>query len=119
MRFMKPVDCPNACNFKALILALTLSVTLAAVVLFLGAGAVFGQMTTGTILGIVTDPSGAVIPGARVTITNLATGISTSFVTGNDGSYVVPYLIPGRYSASARVPDKGKSSARTRLSACH
>jgi hypothetical protein len=64
-------------------------------------GSAFGQMTTGTILGRVTDTSGASIPGAKVTITNTGTGISKSFVTGSDGSYVVPYLIPGMYAVSA------------------
>lgn len=62
----------------------------------------FAQMTTGTILGRVADPSGASIPEAKVTITNTGTGISASFVTGNDGSYVIPYLIPGTYSISAQ-----------------
>lgn len=67
-------------------------------------GSAFGQMTTGIILGTVTDSSAAVVPGAQATITNLGTGISTSFVTGSDGSYVVPYLIPGTYSVSVVKP---------------
>jgi hypothetical protein len=65
-------------------------------------GSAFGQMTTGTILGRVTDPSGGAIPGARVTVTDTGTGLSHTFVTGSDGSYVVPYLIPGTYSVSAQ-----------------
>lgn len=61
----------------------------------------FSQMTTGTILGTVVDTSGAAIPGAKVTVTNSGTGISKTFVTKDDGSYIIPYLIPGTYSITA------------------
>lgn len=58
------------------------------------------QVTTGTIEGRVTDASGAVVPGARVTITNPAQGLARTAITGEDGGYAVPQLPPGTYEIS-------------------
>ncbi len=58
----------------------------------------FGQGSTGSILGTVTDPTGAVIPGSQVTITNVDTGIANEVTTNEVGNYVVRFLQPGRYS---------------------
>jgi len=55
------------------------------------------QEARGTISGTVMDANKAVIPGAVVTITNLAMGISISVQTNDRGNYVVPLLIPGSY----------------------
>ena len=49
---------------------------------------VWGQNTTGTILGVIRDSSGAVIAGAKVRIANEATNISVSVVTNASGDYV-------------------------------
>lgn len=93
---------PSDLNNRSLKIILTFTLALGVSILLVGSGSALAQMTTGTILGNVTDPSGAVIPGAKVTVTNTNTGISTHFVTGSDGSYVVPYLIPGTYSVSVQ-----------------
>ncbi|MDP3001183.1 MAG: TonB-dependent receptor [Bryobacterales bacterium] len=58
---------------------------------------VFGQESRGSILGRVSDLSGAVIPGATVKITNTATGVNTPGATNEQGNYFAPYLIPGLY----------------------
>ncbi len=55
------------------------------------------QNITGTILGSVTDASGALIPGAEVTATNQQTSEFTKSTTGGLGTYEVPYLKPGVY----------------------
>lgn len=55
------------------------------------------QTTYGTILGNVEDSSGAVVPNANVTVTNLGTNVSSKVKTSAQGNYVVPNLIPGRY----------------------
>ena len=60
----------------------------------------FAQQTTGDILGTVTDPTGAVIPNARVTIVNLGTHESHHTVTSTGGDYVVNLLNPGTYSVT-------------------
>ena len=55
------------------------------------------QSTTGTILGQVSDPQGATIPKAIVTVTNTLTGESHSITTNDQGSYVIPHLPVGVY----------------------
>ena len=62
------------------------------------------QLQSGRILGTVFDPQRAGIPGATVTVTNLATNIARTVVTDSEGNYVVTPLDPGTYSVSAEVP---------------
>jgi outer membrane receptor protein involved in Fe transport len=59
-----------------------------------------GQTFRGTILGSVTDPSGAYVSGATVKVRNVATGIERTTVTSGDGSYRVPELPIGTYSVT-------------------
>ena len=59
------------------------------------------QVGTGTISGVVMDPSGAVVVGALVSITNSQTGVVTSATTNSQGRYVVPDLIVGTYDVQA------------------
>ncbi len=59
-----------------------------------------GQTFRGTILGSVTDPSGAVIAGATVKVRNVATGLERTTTTSADGSYSVPELPIGTYSVT-------------------
>lgn len=61
------------------------------------AAALSGQETRGTIVGRVSDPSGAVIPGATVVVTNTAMGTKTTIETNSDGFYQAAYLLPGAY----------------------
>ena len=63
---------------------------------------VYGQKITGTISGTVTDPSGAVLAGATVTITNTETGLVRTAVTNGSGAYNAPDLPPGIYSVVVR-----------------
>ena len=48
--------------------------------------------------GTVTDTSGAVIPGAPVTATNVETGVAQTAETNESGGFIFPYLTPGSYS---------------------
>jgi len=57
----------------------------------------FGQSTTGQIAGTVTDPNGAVVPGASVKATNIATNLTRETTTNDDGIYGFQALPPGRY----------------------
>ncbi|MBI3895656.1 MAG: TonB-dependent receptor [Acidobacteria bacterium] len=62
------------------------------------------QVTTGTILGTVSDSTGAVIPGATVTIRNVETGISRTVTSDAAGHYRAPQLGLGNYEITAEVP---------------
>ncbi len=74
----------------------------------------FAQTTvgTGSIVGTVSDPSGAVISGAKITITNVATGQVIELATNSSGSLNSGALLPGNYKT--RVSAKGFSSAEAR-----
>ncbi|MGA2908747.1 MAG: TonB-dependent receptor [Terracidiphilus sp.] len=58
------------------------------------------QSTTADVVGTVTDPSGAVVPGAKVTITNLETQVKEVTKSNQTGDYVFNLVDPGRYSVS-------------------
>jgi hypothetical protein len=58
---------------------------------------VSAQVTTASILGTVTDPSGAVVPGAQVKATQLETNFVRSAVTGSGGQYAIKFLPVGSY----------------------
>ena len=60
--------------------------------------------STATLRGTVYDPSGAVLPGVTVTATDPATGVKRSTVTGANGQYQIPQLIPATYKVEATAP---------------
>jgi carboxypeptidase family protein/TonB-dependent receptor-like protein len=61
------------------------------------------QEFRGSISGRVTEASGAAVPGATVTITNLATNTSTNATTNESGNYTAIYLNPGRYAVAVEA----------------
>src|SRR5581483_5301023 len=77
---------------------LRLGVLLAALVLLFAAQ---GLAQEATIVGTVTDPTGASVPNASITITNNDTGLSRTLTTSSDGQYVVPDLHIGHYTVKA------------------
>jgi hypothetical protein len=94
--------------------SLKLSISTAAAILVL---AVCGwlaraQSGAGSITGTVTDPSGAVIPGASVHVVNQGTGVTIDTKTNNVGFYDVPELFTGTYAVSASAPGM-KTSTQT------
>src|SRR5436190_15712347 len=70
------------------------------------------QTTSTAILGTVTDPTGAVVSGARVTLLQVQTGIKRSDVTSSSGDYVFPLLDPGEFAVT--VEAKGFKTETTR-----
>src|SRR3981189_117970 len=70
------------------------------VFVLLAAVSLSAQTFRGTILGTVTDPSGAVIAGAKVTAKNTGTGLERTTETSADGSYSLPELPLGSYSVT-------------------
>ena len=55
----------------------------------------FAQTITATIAGTVTDPNGAVVPGATVTATSIDTSLVKTATTDSEGRYTLPFLQPG------------------------
>lgn len=71
--------------------------------LVLFAGMLSAQIDQGSVVGTVTDASGAVIPGAAVTVTNKATGVAVKTVTNREGTYQVLSLNPGDYTIQVKA----------------
>ncbi len=62
-----------------------------------------GQAVTGTIVGTVTDSTGAIVSGAKVTISNTGTGLTRTFVSDKAGEYTAPSLPTGTYVVTAEM----------------
>ncbi|HVG39114.1 MAG TPA: carboxypeptidase regulatory-like domain-containing protein [Pyrinomonadaceae bacterium] len=56
-----------------------------------------------TLTGNITDPQGAVVVGAKITVKNLQTGDETSATSSDEGSYTIPSLLPGRYNVTVEA----------------
>src|SRR5579884_2986678 len=78
------------------------------VFLFIGvlatAALTFGQSATTSLHGTVTDPKGAVVAGAQVTISNPATGLSRATKSGDQGEYQFLELPPATYELTVKAP---------------
>lgn len=70
------------------------------VTVLLGGIRLFAQAASGTIVGTVSDSSGAVVGGATVVVTNVKTQVSSTWQTNESGEYTAPFLIPGTYQVS-------------------
>jgi hypothetical protein len=67
----------------------------------------FGQLSTAALNGVVRDPSGAVIPNAKVSLTAVDTRVVRTTISNNAGEYVFTSLIPGRYTVEAAASGFG------------
>lgn len=74
------------------------------------AASLFAQGNTGSILGTVTDATGAVVPGAAVTITNTRTGVKSDTKSDSVGNYLFNFLQPGVYRVDTEMSGFKKSS---------
>lgn len=66
--------------------------------------AIWAQGSGATVTGLVTDASGALVPGATVTVTNRGTAVASRTETNEAGLYILPTLIPGSYSLEVQKP---------------
>lgn len=83
------------------------SLSLMFVVLY-GASVMSAQTDRGSVSGIVTDPSGSGVTGAKITITNTSMGTQNSTVTTGAGDYTIPELAAGKYSVTVVAPGFSK-----------
>ena len=84
-------------------------VCIAAIICLCLALPVWAQRDMGTVLGTVTDASGAVVAGAKVTVTEDATQSSVSLTTDDSGNYIRPLLKPGLYTIEVELAGFKKS----------
>src|SRR3954468_14931381 len=62
---------------------------------------VWGQAVTASLVGTITDASGAVVVNAKIVITETNTGVSRTINTNESGNYALPNLPPGMYAVTA------------------
>lgn len=80
------------------------SASLTVYILLLSLSVAFAQTDTATITGTITDSTGAVLPGADVTVTDESTAIGQTVITNDAGIYVVALLKPGTYRVAVTLP---------------
>ena len=73
------------------------------ILLIAAAVCLWSQTETGQITGTVTDPTGAVVPKANVTVTNVANGTQRTATSSDAGDFVVPDLLAGNYSVTVQA----------------
>src|SRR5712691_2747556 len=95
-------------DFKA-----TMVVVLSLVLGLFFAPSLRAQVAGATLSGAVTDAQGGVVPGAKVSARNIATGISTDTTTNTSGAYTIVNLLPADYEVS--VSAAGFSTSATKL----
>ena len=77
---------------------------IAAAIAWLACAPLLAQVTSGTISGVVKDPSGAYINGATVTITDPSNGLTRTVTTSDSGEFSAPGLYPGTYTIKVESP---------------
>jgi hypothetical protein len=98
-------------HFRTMRRGMTAWVSLLALgILLVAARPAMGQAVNATLLGTVTDSSGAAVASAKVTITETNTGISRTSQTNDSGNYVFPDLPPGTYTVTAEQPGFKRAS---------
>lgn len=75
----------------------------------------YGQTATTSLRGVIKDPSGALVPGAKITIVNNATGASLSAVAGSTGLYAFPQIPPAKYHITATAMGFGDQTKTAEL----
>src|ERR1700719_1678213 len=84
---------------------LGLNILLAIVLFVMNGIPTLAQTITGSITGTVTDPSGALVADAKVTATNVLTGVATQTSTNTSGIYSLHFLQIGQYKVSVHSPN--------------
>ena len=98
MKSLSPTNAGSFGLFRETLRSSPGSVLFAALVLFFAAQALAQEAT---IVGTVTDPSGAAVPNVTINVTNIDTGLTRALTTSGDGQYVVPDLRIGHYAVKA------------------
>lgn len=73
------------------------------IVLLVTQAALLSQEPSGSVVGRVTDPTGAVVAATAIKVTNVDTNISRTGISNGSGDFTIPYLAPGRYTMEATL----------------
>src|SRR5215208_6337360 len=90
-------------------------VVVLAALLFAMSATAFAQLETGQITGRVTDPNGAVVPGAAVTVKSVETGAERAATSDAEGAYTVTNLQPGLYDVAVQAQNFARSTQRVQV----
>src|SRR6266536_557020 len=97
--------CPTVCYLNGRVRGYFMRAVQSMLILICLAGLLFSQGTDlGTIRGTVTDASGAVVPNAKVVLSDLQTNITRELKTNHDGNYEAFGLKAGNYKAEVTMP---------------
>src|SRR5204863_3500695 len=103
-------------RFKEKVMKVKVITNLAALLLLVTfATFCFGQTESGQISGSVTDPSGAVVSGAKVTVKNVNTSAERTTTADSSGSYTVTNLQPGTYEIGVQAAGFSKAARRVQV----
>jgi hypothetical protein len=91
------------------------TVMVVAALLFALSATAFAQLETGQITGRVTDPNGAVVPGAAVSVKSVETGAERAATSDAEGAYTVTNLQPGLYDVTVEAQNFAKSTQRVQV----
>src|ERR1043165_6282971 len=89
---------------------------LALMILGVSCGSLFGQTTTGTLLGTVADSSYSAVPGVEVELKNTATGAIVKTTTGAEGLFRFNSLVPATYNLTIRPAAGFKTYTQSEIS---
>ena len=101
----------HGCSSRKLLAIAQLTALLILLVAFAAVSALAQTASSGTVIGTITDQSGAVVPDATITITDLTTNSTAKSTTNSSGHYVFPNVAPGTYN----IKKIGRASCRERV----
>ena len=81
-------------------------------IIALGTCLIFAQTSTATILGVVKDTSGALVPGVSITVKHTESGLTRTVVSSEQGAYTAPLLPVGAYEVTTMMPKSGLREGR-------
>src|SRR5437763_16958415 len=78
-------------------------------------GSSFAQSTTGTLLGVVADPTDAAVPGAHIDLKNMATGVVATTTSNSEGIFRFNSLVPASYSLTIKASQGFKTYTQSNI----
>lgn len=103
---------PLKSSLARLALATSVAFSVPAGLLLVVPSAMFAQVTSGNLIGVVVDPSGAAVPNVKLIVRNTATGVTANLTTNSQGQYRAENLLPGSYDVTATAAGFSSASVK-------